>query len=381
MSDDRAPGGSGSRPPGTIKVGSVAGSDVLVTSSWFLIAGLIAVITAPAVEQAEPGLGALKYVGGLALAVLLYLSVLLHEASHALMAKRYGLEVSSITLQFFGGLTAIEGEPESPRQEFWVSVVGPLSSLAIGVVALGLSLVAPGGLIGLAVVSLAWANLLVGVLNLVPGLPLDGGRVLKAVVWGVTGDTHRGTIIAAWVGRVVAVAAIGWPLLMARIFDTSPSGFDFIFAGVIAMFLWSGASAALANARLRARLPHLVARELARRTLTVPGDLPLAEAVRRAQEVHAGGIVTVNLGGDPVGVVNEQALLSVPVERRAWVPTSSVARTLEAGLSLPVAIGGEDLIRAISARPAGEYLLLDTDGSIFGVLATADVDAAFRAHA
>jgi CBS domain-containing protein len=215
----------------------------------------------------------------------------------------------------------------------------------------------------------------------VPGLPLDGGRVLKAVVWGVTGDTHRGTIIAAWVGRVVAVAAIGWPLLMARIFDTSPSGFDFIFAGVIAMFLWSGASAALANARLRARLPHLVARELARRTLTVPGDLPLAEAVRRAQEVHAGGIVTVNLGGDPVGVVNEQALLSVPVERRAWVPTSSVARTLEAGLSLPVAIGGEDLIRAISARPAGEYLLLDTDGSIFGVLATADVDAAFRAHA
>jgi Zn-dependent protease len=381
MSDDRVPGGRRPRPPGTIKVGSVAGSDVLVTSSWFLIAGLIAVITAPAVEQAEPGLGALKYVGGLALAVLLYLSVLLHEASHALMAKRYGLEVSSITLQFFGGLTAIEGEPESPRQEFWVSVVGPLSSLAIGVVALGLSLVAPGGLIGLAVVSLAWANLLVGVLNLVPGLPLDGGRVLKAVVWGVTGDTHRGTIIAAWVGRVVAVAAIGWPLLMARIFDTSPSGFDFIFAGVIAMFLWSGASAALANARLRARLPHLVARELARRTLTVPGDLPLAEAVRRAQEVHAGGIVTVNLGGDPVGVVNEQALLSVPVERRAWVPTSSVARTLEAGLSLPVAIGGEDLIRAISARPAGEYLLLDTDGSIFGVLATADVDAAFRAHA
>ena len=381
MSDDRAPGGRAPRPPGTIKVGSVAGSDVLVTRSWFLIAGLIAVITAPAVEQAQPGLGPLKYVGGLALAVLLYLSVLLHEASHALMAKRYGLEVSSITLQFFGGLTAIEGEPESPRQEFWVSVVGPLSSLAIGVVALGLSLVAPGGLIGLSVLSLAWANLLVGVLNLVPGLPLDGGRVLKAVVWGVTGDTHRGTIIAAWAGRVVAVAAIGWPLLMERLFGYPPSGFDFVFAGVIAMFLWSGASAALANAKLRARLPHLVARELARRTLTVPGDLPLAEAVRRAQEVHAGGIVTVDLGGDPVGVVNEQALLSVPVERRAWVPTSSVARTLDAGLSLPVAIGGEELIRAISARPAAEYLLLDTDGTIFGVLATADVDAAFRAHA
>jgi hypothetical protein len=78
-------------------------------------------------------------------------------------------------------------------------------------------------------------------------------------------------------------------------------------------------------------------------------------------------------------VVNEAALMSVPVERRAWVPTSSVTRTIEDGLQLPAAIGGEDLIRAISARPSGEYLLLDIDGSIFGVLSTADVDRAFRA--
>jgi Zn-dependent protease len=381
MSDDRAPRGRTPRPPGTFKVGTVAGSDVLVTSSWFLIAGLIAVTMAPAVERAEPGLGPLKYVAGLSLAVLLYLSVLVHEASHALMAKRFDLEVSSITLQFFGGLTAIEGEPESPRQEFWVSVVGPLSSLGVALVAFLVKGVAPGGLIGLAVAALAYTNLLVGVINLVPGLPLDGGRVLKAAVWGVSGDTHRGTIIAAWVGRIVALAAFGYPFYVSRYFHQDPSAFDFVFAGVIAMFLWSGATAALQNARFRSRLPHLVARELARRTLTVPGDLPLSEAVRRAQEVHAGGIVTVTATGDPVGVVNEQALLSVPPDRRAWVPTSSVARTLEAGLSLPAAIDGEDLIRAISARPAGEYLLLETDGSIFGVLSTADVDAAFRAHA
>ena len=159
------------------------------------------------------------------------------------------------------------------------------------------------------------------------------------------------------------------------------SAIDFVFAGVIAMFLWSGATAALESARVRSRMPYLVARDLARRTLTVPGDLPLAEAVRRAQEVEAGSIVTVTAGGVPIGVVNEAALLSVPADRRAWVPISSVARTLDDGLSLPVGIGGEDLIRAISARPAGEYLLLDADGSIFGVLSTADVDRAFRAHA
>jgi Zn-dependent protease len=381
MSDDGAGRGSTRRPPGTFKVGTVAGSDVLVGSSWFLIAGLIAVITAPSIEAAEPGLGGLKYVAGLALAVLLYLSVLAHEASHAVMAKRYGLPVSHITLQFFGGMTAIDGEPETPRQEFWISVVGPLSSLGVAVVAFAAHLVVTDGLIGLAFTGLAWTNLLVGIVNLVPGLPLDGGRVLKAVVWGASGDTHRGTIVAGWVGRGVAVAAIFWPFFTAQVFGGRPSVVDFVFAGVIAVFLWSGASASLESARVRSRLPYLVARDLARRTLTVPGDLPLAEAVRRAQEAQAGGIVTVTAGGTPVGVVNEAALLSVPDDRRAWVPTSSVARTLETGLQLPSGIGGEDLIRAITSRPAGEYLLLDPDGSIFGVLSTADVDRAFRATA
>ena len=381
MSEDRGSRGSAPRPPGTIKVGSIAGSDVLVSGSWFLIAGLIALITAPAVERAEPGLGPLKYVGGLALAVLLYLSVLAHEASHAYVARRYDLPVSHITLQFFGGMTAIDGEPENPRQEFWVSVVGQLSSLAVAVVAFLAYLVESDGLIGLAFSGLAWVNLFVGIVNLVPGLPLDGGRILKAVVWGVTGDTHRGTVVAAWGGRVVALLALGWPFLTAQVLDTKPTVIDFIFAGVISIFLWSGATSALESARVRSRLPYLVARDLARRTLTVPGDLPLAEAVRRAQEAQAGSIVTVTSGGTPVGVVNEAALLSVPADRRAWVPTSSVARTLEDGLQLPAGIGGEELIRAISARPAGEYLLLDVDGSIFGVLSTADVDRAFRASA
>ncbi|HET8664075.1 MAG TPA: site-2 protease family protein [Nocardioides sp.] len=381
MSDDRPSRSSTPRPPGSIKVGSIAGSDVLVSGSWFLVAGLIALITAPAIEEAEPGLGGLKYVGGLALAVLLYLSVLAHEASHAYMARHYDLPVSHITLQFFGGMTSIEGEPDSPRQEFWVSVVGPLSSLGVALVAFAAHLTVPDGLVGLAFSGLAWTNLFVGVVNLVPGLPLDGGRILKAVVWGASGDTHRGTLVAGWCGRVVALVALGYPFLAAGLFGGQPNVVDFVFAGVISIFLWSGASSAVESARVRSRLPYLVARDLARRTLTVPSDLPLAEAVRRAQEVQAGSIVTVTSAGTPVGVVNEAALLSVPADRRAWVPVSSVARTLEEGLQLPAGIGGEELIRAISARPAGEYLLLDSDGSIFGVLSTADVDRAFRATA
>jgi signal-transduction protein with cAMP-binding, CBS, and nucleotidyltransferase domain len=147
---------------------------------------------------------------------------------------------------------------------------------------------------------------------------------------------------------------------------------------MVALFLWTGASAAMSSANLRRRLPSLIARNLARRTLTVPEDLPLAEAVRRAQEAQAGSIVTVTSDGHPTGIVNEVALRSTPEDRRPWVATSTVARTMEPGLSLPATIFGEELILAVSRRPAHEYLLVEDDGSIFGVLATADVDKAFR---
>jgi len=366
------------RPPGTFKIGTIAGSDVLVTSSWFVVAALIAVVVAPRVELAQPGLGAWKYVAGLAFAVMLYLSVLLHEASHALMAKHYGFPVSSITLHFLGGVTAIEAEAKKPRQEFWIAVVGPLTSLAIGVTALGLWFVVPGGLLLMVVEGLAYGNLIVGVLNLVPGLPLDGGRVLKSAVWKLTGNVHRGTVVAAWGGRVTAFAVLLWPFAQRTLFGVEPDLFDFLLAFVIGFFLWNGATASLQAARVRRRLPHLVARNLARRTLAVPEDLPLAEAVRRARDAQAGAIVTVTGSGRPVGVVNEAALMATPEERRPWLAVSTVARGVDDGLSLPVSIAGEELVRAITRSPATEYLLVEDDGSVFGVLTTADVDRAFR---
>ena len=369
---------SDQRPPGTFKVGTVAGSDVLVSTSWFLVAALIAIIMAPLVEQVQPGLGALKYVAGLAFAVLLYGSVLLHEASHAIVAKRLGYPVSSITLHFLGGMTSIEGEAKRPREEFFIAVVGPLTSIAVGVAALLLLPVTPDGLTRLAMEGLAGANLLVGVLNLVPGLPLDGGRVLKAGVWGATGSIVRGTVVAGWGGRLAAVAVLAWPVAQESVLGTPPDVIDFVLAFVVAAFLWSGATASMSAARLRSRIPHLVARDLARRTLAVPADLPLSEAVRRAQEARAGGILTTTTDGRTTGLVSEAALLATPEDRRPWVPTSSVARTLEEGLRLPVGLRGEDLVRALTRTPAAEYLLVEDDGSVYGVLVTADVDRAFR---
>lgn len=375
--DGRATAARPTRPPGTFKVGTIAGADVLVSSSWFIVAALIAVVIAPRVEQVEPGLGALKYVAGLAFAVVLYLSVLLHEASHAVMAQRYGYPISSITLHFLGGMTAIEAETTKPKQEFVIAVVGPLTSLAVGAAAFGLWFVVPDGLLLLAVEGLAVANLLVGVLNLVPGLPLDGGRVLKAAVWGATKDQHRGTIAAGWGGRITAVLVLLWPLALEPLLGVQAQLLDFLLAFVVGLFLWTGATAAITSARVRRRLPHLVARDLARRTLAVPEDLPLAEAVRRAQDAQAGSLVTVAADGTPVGLVNEAALLATPEDRRPWVATSTVARTLEPGLRISAGLAGEELVRAISRTPATEYLLVEGEG-VYGVLVTADVDRAFR---
>jgi Zn-dependent protease len=368
------------RPPGTFRIGQIGGVDVLVRSSWLLVAALISVMLAPAIDRVQPGLGGWKYVAGLAFAVLLYLSVLLHEASHALMAKRYGLPVKSITLHFLGGVTEIDGEPDTPGREFGVSVVGPLTSIAVGLVAIPLAMLAPDrSLLEFAAKALAGANLLVGVLNLVPGLPLDGGRVLRAGVWKVTGNPHQGTIVAGWGGRVAAVLVVLYPLVSEIFFGRRPNVTDYVFAFVIASFLWSGASQSIMSARVRRRLPALRARTLARRTLAVPQSMPLAEAVRRAHDEKAGSIVVLDATGAPYAIVNEAAVLATPEDRRPWLPVSAVARSLEPGLTFSADMSGEPLILAMQKAPASEYLLLDRDGSIYGVLVTDDVDKAFAA--
>jgi Zn-dependent protease len=355
----------------------VVGIEVQVNSSWFIIAALISFAIAPRIEEAEPGLGALKYVAGLVFAVVLYLSVLLHEASHAIMAQRFGFSVDSITLNFVGGMTEIDSAAQRPRQEFWIAVVGPLTSIAVGAASAGLWLLLPDGLVREAVWLLAASNLVMGVLNLVPGLPLDGGRVLKSLVWGASGNATLGTIVAGWGGRLTAIAVLAWPMIQREAFDSPASPFVYLIVIVLGIFLWTGATAAMTHARLRSRIPLLVARPLARRSLAVPGDTPLADALRRAREVDAPSIVTISSSGRPTGIVSESAVLATPEERRPWVATSTVSRTLEDGLTLPATIAGEDLVAAITRRPAEEYLLVEEDGSVMGVLSTADVDKAF----
>ncbi len=306
-------------PPGTLRLATVSGIDITVRHSWFLIIGLIAVLTGSRLSELEPELGNLSYLVGVALAVLLYLSVLLHEVSHAVAARAFQMPVTSINLHFLGGATEMEGEATTPWREFVIAVVGPLTSLAIGAIAYLAIDSTRNGPLRYTVVALAYANLVVGALNLVPGLPLDGGRVLQAAVWGVTKRRAVGVNVAAWGGRVAAVVAVFYPLILI-LFGRQPQIIDYLMAFMIGAFLWAGATQALVLAQVRIKVPSLRARSLARPAIGVPADLPLSEAIRRAQEANAGSLVIVSSLGQPEGIVNEAAVASTPMERRPWMP-------------------------------------------------------------
>ncbi len=369
--------GQEQRRTGAVQIARVAGVPVYVNLSWVVVALVIAFASMNWIDQQVPGLGRWLFVAAFGFAVLLYASILVHEIAHVLVARRFGLPVRAITLQFLGGLSEIEREPETPWREFAVAVVGPLTSLGLGgVFALGATQVSGPPLLDLALIQLASANLLVGVFNLLPGLPLDGGRILRAAVWALSKRPHLATMVAGWAGRVVAALVVALPWLLYLVGFQRPNVLLMVWSVLIAMFLWAGSSQALMSARIRGRLPALSARTLARRGVPVTSELPLSEAIRRAQDSSAGSLVVVDGDGKPTGLVSEAAVLATPEQRRPWISVGDVARRIEPGLVLSVDLSGEDLVRNMGGMPATEYLLVEPDGKIFGVLSTADVDAA-----
>ncbi|MDH6130854.1 Zn-dependent protease/CBS domain-containing protein [Kitasatospora sp. MAA4] len=367
------------RPGGGILMGRPFGVPIYVTPTWFLIAGLITWIFGGQLANVLPDLGATRYLVAFSFAIAFYGSVLVHELAHTLVALRYKLGVRRIQLQFLGGISEIEREAETPGREFWLAFVGPLLSLVLGGICWGaLNFVTPGTVPGVLIAGLAVSNLVVAAFNLLPGLPLDGGRMLRAVVWGITGRPMAGTVAAAWAGRVLAVVVLfGLPMVNNAGGGTRSSGdtlLDTALAAVLAVVIWNGAGGAVRNARLKAALPGLTLRGLTRRAVSVSADTPLAEALRQAREAQAGAVLVVDGLGEPLALVKEAAVLQIPEQRRPWVAVGALARSLEPGMRLPAALEGEELLAALRAKPASEYLVVEADGSVYGVLAVLDVE-------
>ncbi|GAA1946422.1 site-2 protease family protein [Kitasatospora viridis] len=370
----------GRRPGGGILMGRPFGVPIYVGPSWFLIAALITWLFGDQLGGLLPDLGYTRYLVALSFAVAFYASVLVHELAHTLVALRYRLGVRRIQLQFFGGVSEIEKEAETPGREFWLAFVGPLLSLVLGGLCWLLTRTVELDTVpGVLLAGLTVANLVVAAFNLLPGLPLDGGRMLRAVVWGITGRQMAGTVAAAWAGRVLALAVLfGLPAYANAQSGGTRSGaqslLDTTLAAVLAVVIWNGAGNAVRNARLKEALPGLTVRSLTRRAVLVPADTPIAEALRQAREAQAGAVVIGDGHGDPIALVKEAAVLQVPEHRRPWVAAGALARTLEPGLRLDAGLDGEELLAALRTTPASEYLVLAPDGSVYGVLAVADVE-------
>ncbi|KRV50254.1 peptidase M50 [Wenjunlia vitaminophila] len=383
------PGDRGQKPEdpgGGLLMGRPFGVPVYVAPSWFLVAILITWIFGSQLKDVLPELGAARYLVSLFFAIAFYASVLVHELAHTVAALRFQLPVRRIQLQFFGGVSEIEKESESPGREFVLAFVGPLLSLVLtGLFYGAMQGVRAGTVPGVLLAGLMVSNLLVAIFNLLPGLPLDGGRMLRAVVWKISGKPMTGTVVAAWTGRALAIAVlIGLPLLtysneLSRGGGGVGTGAitDALLAAVLAAIIWTGAGNALRMARLRERLPDLQARSLTRRAVPVSADTPLSEALRRANEAGARALVVVDVNGEPRAVVREAAIVGVPEHRRPWVGVGGLAQDLKPGMRVSVELAGEDLLDTLRTTPASEYLVVEPTGEVYGVLSAADVERAF----
>ncbi|WP_375499110.1 site-2 protease family protein [uncultured Jatrophihabitans sp.] len=360
---------SGPRP--TLQLARVWGVPVVVTPSWLIIAAVLTISYGPIVRDAVPGTSnAVGYLAALGFAVLFALCIVAHELGHTLVSRALKYPVKRITLFLLGGVSEIEGEPRRARDELLISSAGPLVSALVAAVLFGGYAVAPSeSLVEALLLLLAWSNAALVVFNLLPGLPLDGGRMLRAAVWGVSGRETRSIKVAGWFGRGVAVLVA----ITGLVVDRTSAGFA---AGLVTLFLaaylWSGATAAIRVADVQERLPLVRVIDLLRPGLLVPSTVTVDDALRRAWAGNVGGIVLTDSSAQPSAIVDERLISAVPPQRRAWTQVSTVARPLESGMVLPVDIDSRDLLDRMQAHPAREYLMIAADGAPAGIIATVD---------
>jgi Zn-dependent protease/CBS domain-containing protein len=301
-----------------IPLGRVFGIPLYLHPSWFIIFLLITVSLATQFTSQHPAWTSEQHwLLGIVTSFLFFASVVFHELSHSVVAKAYKIPVQSITLFVFGGLSRITREPDNGKQEFNVAIAGPLSSLFLaGCFGLVWRYVTGSEMIHAAAGWLAEINLMLALFNLVPGFPLDGGRVLRGIVWGVTGDLTKATKIAANAGKFFAYLMIlvgAWQALHGNWVGG-------LWLAFIGWFLLSAAQESYASMAARSTLAGVRAEDIMTRDVpTVTRDMSIDEYVHEV--LRTGSRCHVVTGaGTPVGLVTLAAARSVP--RDEWKNTS-----------------------------------------------------------
>ncbi|GAB3658365.1 zinc metalloprotease [Glycomyces tarimensis] len=350
----------------------VRGIPVVLGYTWLLLAAMVVAVYAPIVHRSVPGIGdGSAYLVAALFALTLLASVFLHELGHALVSLRAGIGVRRINLDALGGFTEMEREAPRPGTAAAIALAGPAVSAALGAAGLGaLIITEPGSLAWQLCFQVCVANVLVAVYNLLPGLPLDGGKALQAGVWAATGDRWTGYRLAGWAGRLVAVATAGAGLWLFAGGWFSWLGLALL--ALVAVELWRGASSAIKAGGMGPKINGLDAAALARPVAVVPATATLGEALAAAD-----GRDVVAVAERPVGVLDRAAAEAVPPGRVASMPLDGLLRSARVIPAIEAGLRGQALIDAIGHSGAEEYFVLD-EGRLTGLLHTADVVKALR---
>jgi Zn-dependent protease/CBS domain-containing protein len=357
---------------GALQIARILGIPIYVHYTWLIVFGLVSWSLAAGYFPAlYPDLPAATYwIKGVAAALLLFASVLIHELGHSIVALRHGIGIASITLFIFGGVARLENQPPTARIELEIALAGPLASLLLA----GLFALATAGGWGtsesLAVTSyLGRINLLLALFNLVPALPLDGGRVLRALLWRQT-DRVRATRIASGVGTFFAylLMAVGF-LVLVRARELT--GLWYVFLG---WFLKEGAESGYQQAKIDQALSGVRVRDLAVRDCrALPAGASLDEAVREAFLRFGYGGFPVEEGGRVIGLLSLADVKSMPREEWERTPVRAAMQPLSEKLSVREDDEVLPALAKMAASGLGRLLVLDANGSCTGLLTHRDV--------
>jgi Zn-dependent protease len=350
----------------------IAGIPIRVHASWLVIYGLIAwSLSVGYFPRVLPAVPVLTYwTSGLVAALLLFVSVFLHELSHSVVARAHGLPVSAITLHIFGGVSELGREPENPGVEFRMAIVGPLTSFALAGLAFASAALAGARPTLAAILGyLAVVNVAVGIFNLVPGFPLDGGRVLRAILWQAKGNLQWATRVASRAGSTFGFVLIGFGILRGLTGEFL-GGLWFVLIG---LFLRQAAEGSYQQLVVQRALAPLSVRDvMTREVIHVSPDAPLARIVDEYFWRHHVTSFPVVDGDRVVGILSIHRLGDVPRERWGATVAREVMRPIDEALTAAPGDRVPAALEKLSRNGLGRLAVLDHD-RLAGYLSLKDV--------
>jgi Zn-dependent protease/CBS domain-containing protein len=358
----------------TIRVGNLFGIPFYIHPSWFLVLGLVTWSYSNALAAQFPQLGGgAALLLGLLTALLLFSSVIAHELGHSFVAIRQGINVKSITLFIFGGLANLEKESETPAQAFGVAIAGPLVSLALFVlltaVGLGSGISGPWAAI-LGVV--ASVNLALALFNLIPGLPLDGGNILKALVWKITGNPYKGITFAGRVGQIFGWLAIASGLLPLLLFGSFANFWNLL----IGFFLLQNAGNAAQFAKVQEQLTGLTAAD------AVTPDSPTVSAnltLRKFADELLGNeqkwrrFLVVDENRRLLGTINIDNIRSIPTALWLETPVKKVTEPIPDSTTVKSDRPLLEAMQLLEQQKLSALTVIGDNGILVGILEKAAI--------